>query len=233
MFIKLISILCVASIILGMVGVSIFMLRQRQQRHKPALHLFAQQLNLTILESKAGIEPFYDQLNNHFHFFQRGSNARIRALIQGNDDNGHVQVMIAALTHRGASQSFTDEYLAICWQDDRLRLPHFKLQPKGYAIERALNALLVGDEAQVSLSDFPVLVEHYQLSGPQPDAIKDHFSQGIGNYFNSQVQQSVYRSVEGHGDQFLFYTYLKKEIQADTLQQLYEESKLVLKLLLA
>jgi cell shape-determining protein MreC len=105
------------------------------------------------------------------------------------------------------------------------------LRPKGYAVERALNALLVGKEPQVVVSDYPSLSEHYQLTGTEPEAINNLFSHGLGDYLNGQIQHAFHRSIEGHENQFLYYKYLKKEIKTDELYQLYEESKHVLKLL--
>jgi hypothetical protein len=228
--IKVISILCVASIILGVVGFSIFMLRRQKQRHKSAFFQFAQQHSFALFETEAAIDPFYDALNR-FDFFRTGSNSRIRRLIQGKVSHSPVEIMLATLTHSGTNQGFTDEYAVIRWRHDQLHLPHFILQPKGYAVERALNALLVGKEPQVALTEYPSLSQHYQLTGTEPEAIGDLFNRGIGNYFDGQVQRSIHRSIEGLENQFLFYTYLNEEITADELHQLFEESKHVLNLL--
>jgi hypothetical protein len=228
--IKVISILCVATIILGAIGFTIFMLQRQKHRHKSAFYQFAQQQNFTLLETKAAVEPFYKALNR-FDFFRTGSNYRIRLLIQGEEQKAPVEIMIATLTHSGMNQSFTDEYVVIRWQHNRLHLPHFTLRPKGYAVERALNAVLVGKEPQVPLSGYPSLSEHYQLTGTEPEAIRDLFSRGLGNYLDGQVQHAIHRSVESFENQFLYYTYLKKEINTDELYQLYEESKHVLKIL--
>lgn len=228
--IKIISIFCVASIILGALGFTIFMLLRRQKRHKSAFNQFAQQHNFTLFETKAAVEPFHDELN-HFNFFRTGSNSRIRLLIQGKDGNNPVEIMVATLTQGGMNQGFTDEYAVIHWQHSHLQLPHFTLQAKGYAVERALNALLVGEEPQISLSSYPSLAECYQLTGTEPEAIGSLFSQGLGDFLEWQVQQSIHRNIEGFENQFLYYTYRKEEIRLDALNQLYEESKHVLKLL--
>lgn len=228
--IKIISILCVATIVLGAIGFTIFMLQRQKQRHKSAFYQFVQQQDFTLLETKAAVEPFYNALNR-FDFFRTGSNSRIRLLAQGNESSASVKIMLATLTHRGVNQSFTDEYAVIHWQLNRLHLPHFTLQPKGHAVERALNAILVGKEPQVPLSGYPSLSEHYQLTGTEPEAIRDLFSRGLGNYLDGQVQHAIHRSVEGVENQFLYYTYLKNEIKTDELYQLYEESKHVLKIL--
>ena len=228
--IKLISILCVMSIILGVVGVTIYMMRQRQQRHKPGLLQFARQLNFTVFESEAQIKPIFEQLNR-FDFFQQGNAPRIRALAQGEYENKPVQVMILALTRSGVDQSFVDEYAAVCIHHQRPDLPDFKLQPQGYAIERALNTLLIGEEPQISLSDYPALSQHNQLTGNQPEAVHKLFAQGLGSYLNSLTEQSVYRSIESRETQFLYYAYQKSAVQENDLQQLYKESEQVLKLL--
>ena len=228
--IKVISIFCVASIILGVLGFTIFMLLRRQQRHKSAFNQFAQQQNFMLFESSPAIEPFHDKLN-HFDFFRTGSHSRIRRLIQGQHSDNPVEIMLATLTQGGMNQGFTDEYVMIHWQHNRLHLPHFTLQPKGYAVERALNALLVGEAPEVTLSDYASLAKQYRLTGAEPEAVSNLFSQGLGNYLDRQVQQSIHRSLEGFENQFLFYTYCKEEIKLDALYQLYEESKQVLKLL--
>jgi hypothetical protein len=206
------------------------MLRQQKQRHKSAFYQFAAQHDFALFETKEAIEPFYGELNR-FDFFRTGSNSSIRLLIQGEERNALVEIMLATLTHGGMNQSFTDEYVVIHWQHNRLHLPHFMLRPKGYAVERALNALLVGKEPQVVVSDYPSLSEHYQLTGTEPEAINNLFSHGLGDYLNGQIQHAFHRSIEGHENQFLYYKYLKKEIKTDELYQLYEESKHVLKLL--
>ncbi len=228
--IKVISILCVAAIILGMIGLTVFMLRRQKQRHKSAFYQFAEQHNFTLLDTKAAIEPIYEALKL-FDFFRTGSNSRIRLLIQGREGNAPVEILLATLTHSGMNQGFTDEYAVIRWQHKRLHLPQFTLRPKGYAVERALNAVLVGEEPQVPLSGYPSLAKQYQLTGTEPAAIHDLFSRELGGYLDAQVQHAIHRSFEGVENQFLYYTYLKDEIKIDELNQLYEESKHVLKLL--
>lgn len=228
--IKLISILFVASIILGFIGLTIYMMRQQQKRHKPGLLQLARQINFTQHETDAEIRSISAQFN-HLDFFQQGNRPHIRTLIQGSYKNTTVQIMIVTLTRSGVDQGFTDEYAAICLNQEHLNLPHFKLQPKGYAIERAINAITIGKEPQVSLADYPALAQHCQLTGPQPDTIHHLFSQGVGSYLNDLVEQSLQRSLEGHKKQVFYYTYLKNEVQIADLYQFYEESKQVLKLL--
>lgn len=228
--IKVISILCVASIILCMIGLTVFMLRQQKQRHKTAFYQFAEEHDFTLFEANAAIEPFFDELNR-FDFFRTGSNSRIRLLIQGREKKTFVQIMLATLTHGGMNQSFTDEYAIIRWQHNQLHLPHFILRPKGYAVERALNALLVGIKPEVTLSNYPSLSAHYRLIGDEPEAINSLFGRGLGSYLEGKVQQSIHRSVEGFQDKFLYYIYLNEEIETAYLSQLYEESKHVLKIL--
>jgi hypothetical protein len=230
MFIKLISILCVATIILGIIAISIYMMRQQKKRYTPGLQEFAQQLNFIHHESEAEIRSISEQFT-HLDFFRHGHRPRIRALIQGSYENSVVQIMIVTLTRSGVDQGFTDEYTAVCINQARLNLPHFKLQPKGYALERAINAITLGKAPQVSLAEYPALAKQYQLTSPQPDVTHHLFTQGIGSYLNNLIAQSQNRSLEGQGNQFFYYTYLKNDLQIDALHHLYEESKQVLNLL--
>jgi hypothetical protein len=222
--IEVISLSVVCLILMGVLGISYYVLKQRPKAYSAGFRELAQRLSYSYSEAGAALERAEAQLAQ-FYLFQKVGKHRVRALVWGQQNGTSFQLMSITSTRQGLDQPYPNFYTAILFSSSHLDLPRFTLRSAGSKLEEKLNKILFQAEAGIDLGPYPALSKAFVLTGTPLEDIRQLFYGQVGRYFNHLAERSLYRNVEGHSSQLLYYKYQPTPASCQELEQLLEESR--------
>lgn len=227
--IEIISFSVVCLILMGVVGLSYYVLKQRPKAYSAGYREVAQRLAYAYSETGAALEQAEAQLSQ-FYLFQRVGKHRVRTLVWGQQNGTSFQLMGITSTSQGLDHPYSNFYTAILLNSSHLDLPRFSLRSTGSKLEEKLNTILFETETGLDLAAYPALNKAFVLTGTPIEDVRRLFYGQVGRYFNSLAERSLYRNVEGHSNQLLYYKVQPHPASSHELEQLLEESRRILAL---
>jgi hypothetical protein len=169
---------------------TILYLLQKQRRQ--AFEQAARDLGFTF--SPVGDGGIVSQFGR-FQLFSRGSNRAVRNLLEGQAHG--CEVKIFDYDTEGADNPESRSQTVLCFRSPDLDLPTFSLRPKN-----TLHKIAAWfGYREVTFSGHPHFRQNYLLRGPDEDAIRRLFDEGLVAFFDDYPGVST----EGGGPLFVFY----------------------------
>jgi hypothetical protein len=129
-----------------------------------------------------------------FHLFSQGTDRKVRNCLSGLIDGVDVTTFGYEYTVAGGESSFTYRQTVVLFRSNKLALPEFELRPKTivekFKIVDTFKAL-VGREEDIGFDTHPDFSKFYVLKGNHASAVRQVFSRGVLEYFESHKGLSV------------------------------------------
>ena len=197
---------------IGLVGVLlIYVLRQRGKKRTAALQAVAHELQLPFFPQ--GDKSLVGDLDK-FHLFSKGHSKKISNMLHG--ENNHAELAVFDYRYRtgGGENSHTCHQTVIYFRCPTLNLPDFAVRP-----ERLFHKIGTAFGYQdIDFETHPQFSQMYLLRGADQHRVRNLFSGERLAFFESQEKISV----EGGGNQLIFYRHCKR-VKPGEVRQFMEE----------
>ena len=149
-----------------------------------------------------------------FHLFSKGWSRKIKNLMEGEANKVELAIFDYQYTTHGGQHPQTHRQSLLFIRSPKLNLPDFSLRPEN-VFHKIGSAF--GDK-DIDFETHPIFSKSYLLRGDNEAAIRGLFNNELLNFIQSQ--QNI--SIEGSGDQLIFYRH-KNRVKPEEVESFMEE----------
>jgi len=154
-----------------------------------------------------------------FHLFSKGWSRKIMNLMEGEANMVELAIFDYQYTTHGGQHPQTHRQSLLFIRSPKLNLPDFSLRPEN-VFHKIGSAF--GDK-DIDFETHPIFSKSYLLRGDNEAAIRGLFNNELLNFIQSQQKISI----EGSGDQLIFYRH-KNRVKPEEVESFMEEGFQVL-----
>ena len=149
-----------------------------------------------------------------FHLFSKGRSRKIKNLMEGEANKVELAIFDYQYTTGGGEHSHTYRQSILFFRSPKLYLPDFSLRPEN-VFHKIGGAFGYKD---IDFETHPIFSKSYLLRGDNEAAIRGLFNNKLLNFIQSQQKISI----EGSGDQLIFYRH-KNRVKPEKVESFMEE----------
>jgi len=203
-----------------LVGFLCFIFWRLEKKRTGQFALISAELKLNFFPK--GSTSLFERLKP-FHLFSKGRSRKIKNLMEGEANKVELAIFDYQYTTGGGKNSHTYRQSVLCFRSPKLYLPDFNLRPEG-VFHKIGGAFGYQD---IDFETHPLFSKSYLLRGDNEAAIRGLFNNELLNFIESQQKISI----EGSGDQLVFYRH-KKRVKPEEVEKFMEEGFKVFELFL-
>ena len=203
-----------------LVGFLCFIFWRLEKKRTEQFALISAELKLKLFPK--GSASLFERLKP-FHLFSRGRSRKIKNLMEGEANKVESAIFDYQYTTGTGRHSHTYRQSVLCFRSPKLYLPDFNLRPES-VFHKIGGAFGYQD---IDFETHPLFSKSYLLRGDNEAAIRGLFNNELLNFIESQQKISI----EGSGDQLVFYRH-KKRVKPEEVEEFMEEGFKVFELFL-
>ena len=203
-----------------LVGFLCFIFWRMGKKRTEQFALISAELKLNFFPK--GSTSLFERLKP-FHLFSKGRSRKIKNLMEGEANKVELAIFDYQYTTGGGENSHTYRQSILFFRSPKLNLPDFSLRPEN-VFHKIGSAF--GDK-DIDFETHPLFSKSYLLRGDNEAAIRGLFNNELLNFIESQQKISI----EGSGDQLVFYRH-KKRVKPEEVEEFMEEGFKVFELFL-
>ena len=203
-----------------LVGFLCFIFWRMGKKRTEQFALISAELKLNFFPK--GSTSLFERLKP-FHLFSKGWSRKIKNLMEGEANKVELAIFDYQYTTGGGENSHTYRQSILFFRSPKLNLPDFSLRPEN-VFHKIGSAF--GDK-DIDFETHPLFSKSYLLRGDNEAAIRGLFNNELLNFIESQQKISI----EGSGDQLVFYRH-KKRVKPEEVEEFMEEGFKVFELFL-
>ena len=202
------------------VGLLILIFWRKGKKRTEQFALISAELKLNFFPK--GSTSLFERLKP-FYLFSKGRSRKIKNLMEGEANKVELAIFDYQYTTGGGKNSHTYRQSVLCFRSPKLYLPDFNLRPES-VFHKIGGAFGYQD---IDFETHPLFSKSYLLRGDNEAAIRGLFNNELLNFIESQQKISI----EGSGDQLVFYRH-KKRVKPEEVEEFMEEGFKVFELFL-
>jgi len=193
------------------VGLLILNFWRMGKKRTEQLALISAELKLNFFPK--GSTSLFERLKP-FHLFSQGRFRKIKNLMEGEANKVELAIFDYQYTIGGGEHSQTNRQSILFFRSPKLHLPNFNLRPENvfHKIGGAFGYKDIDFEAH------PIFSKKYLLRGDDEASIRGLFNNALLNLIQSQQKISI----EGSGDQLIFYRH-RNRVKPEEVESFMEE----------
>ena len=203
-----------------LVGFLCFIFWRMGKKRTEQFALISAELKLNFFPK--GSTSLFERLKP-FHLFSKGRSRKIKNLMEGEANKVELAIFDYQYTTGGGDNSHTYRQSILFFRSPKLNLPDFSLRPEN-VFHKIGSAFGYKD---IDFETHPLFSKSYLLRGDNEAAIRGLFNNELLNFIESQQKISI----EGSGDQLVFYRH-KKRVKPEEVEEFMEEGFKVFELFL-
>ena len=193
------------------VGLLILIFWRKGKKRTEQFALISAELKLNFFPK--GSTSLFERLKP-FHLFSQGWSRKIKNLMEGEANKVELAIFDYQYTTHGGQHPQTHRQSLLFIRSPKLNLPDFSLRPEN-VFHKIGSAF--GDK-DIDLETHPIFSKSYLLRGDNETAIRGLFNNELLNFIQSQQKISI----EGSGDQLIFYRH-KNRVKPEEVESFMEE----------
>ena len=193
------------------VGLLILIFWRKGKKRTEQFALISAELKLNFFPK--GSTSLFERLKP-FHLFSKGRSRKIKNLMEGEANKVELAIFDYQYTTGGGENSHTYRQSILFFRSPKLNLPDFSLRPEN-VFHKIGGAFGYKD---IDFETHPIFSKSYLLRGDNEAAIRGLFNNKLLNFIQSQQKISI----EGSGDQLIFYRH-KNRVKPEEVESFMEE----------
>tara|TARA_A100001037_G_scaffold292775_1_gene308524 strand:- start:508 stop:1179 length:672 start_codon:yes stop_codon:yes gene_type:complete len=202
--------------IIFFVGLLILVFWRMGKKRTEQFALISAELKLNFFPK--GSTSLFERLKP-FHLFSKGWSRKIKNLMEGEAHKVELAIFDYQYTTHGGQHPQTHRQSLLFIRSPKLNLPDFSLRPEN-VFHKIGSAF--GDK-DIDFETHPIFSKSYLLRGDNEVTIRGLFNNELLNFIQSQQKISI----EGSGDQLIFYRH-KNRLKPEEVESFMEEGFQVL-----
>ena len=203
-----------------LVGFLCFIFWRMGKKRTEQFALISAELKLNFFPK--GSTSLFERLKP-FHLFSKGWSRKIKNLMEGEANKVELAIFDYQYTTHAGQHPQTHRQSLLFIRSPKLNLPDFSLRPEN-VFHKIGSAF--GDK-DIDFETHPLFSKSYLLRGDNEAAIRGLFNNELLNFIESQQKISI----EGSGDQLVFYRH-KKRVKPEEVEEFMGEGFKVFELFL-